>query len=1354
MAATETVTCSATTEADIIAGGTGGETIVITLTGNEWADDVDTIDNRRNLLIDSLTTNSEPAQWAKVTAALKAAGAAAVTRDSNTQVTINLPDVAGYDITANQIITVNPALGVLRYQANTINPVQTFALTADTAAMLSGTATAGINEKGIVDGYKTLIITLTNETWKTDFEKDSDLLDDLFEALQAGSEVAEWDEVINTLKANPASVITRNSDTMITITLPPVAGYDITAMQTITVNLPTTILTSGVALQGAAPSLTISPIQTVATLGGSVLTPPTTETQIIGGGKDIIITLTDNTWSGEVETILTDGNLLFDMLEASSESAEWAKVIDGIKTAGSISRDSATQLTITLQAIAGYNILADQTINVQIPSSLLENTNLPLLNSLSFKITANEAAALTGTVIDPTTPATEADILAGGKTIILTLTNNTWQPDVVSSSTKRLQLINDLTAAGAEAAQWDNVLTAIKDAADPASVIKRTSNTMVTITLPAVTNYNISADQTITASIDPSLLTTAPAGPLVVAPSFTIKPIAPTATVTGTVISATPVESDIVGGGKTIILTLTNDTWASDIASDQTKREDLLDGFVAGGLEAAQWNNVITAAKTAALANPASVIVRTSDKIVTIILPATAAYHITADQTVSVLIPATDLIVASADVTPSPASFKISQLAATISGTIISTFTSKESIVSGGKTIIVTLGSGTWATDIVTTQAKRDALLNGFVAGGAEAGQWTNVITAAKTAAVTNAAAVIARTSDKVVTITLPAVAGYAITGDQTITLTIPANALTNGGGTLAATPTITIATTSVITAAVTGTVTTLATTEGDILNGGRTIIVTLTNATWATDVATEKTKRDALITGLATSAEAVQWAKVQTALKADATRVVRNSDTQVTITLPPTAGYNVVASQSVTLTIPKAILLQSGMVPTADVAAAPSFTVTAVSPLAAITAGSINASDINIGGKTIAITLTNDIWATDVASNTTKREALINGLVTAATDKTQWAKVITELKANPTAVVRNSNTLVTITLPAVSSYANTASETITLTVPTSVLSLASANLVAAPSITIGMNGSATLAGTIITAPPTAADIVAGGKTIVINLTNDTWAADITTDATKYAALYGGLVASTETTQWSKVIALLGGTNITRNSNTMVTITLPPVANYAIKTNQSIKLTIPAGKSILNLTNAAVEVTPTMLVKVAMSDLLTGTNLDNLFNSGVYADKIQVNVPPKYINSVTVYHNPLGTTPVVTSIEVLAEVGTAKVVAIANGVTREDTDFVLSSGKRLFVLNFTGLTAPGDIELQVYDANGASLQRAVTIRFATGTTKAITPSTTTIKSSYILNDLVKTPATFNSITAAYQLSDLSVSIIQ
>ncbi len=129
--------------------------------------------------------------------------------------------------------------------------------------------------------------------------------------------------------------------------------------------------------------------------------------------------------------------------------------------------------------------------------------------------THGKAVALTGTV---TSTTYASDIRAGGKTIILTLTSETWVASGGTFDAQRQAIINGLTSASSETNGWNNEVKAKIAVTD----VVRTSATVVTITLDAEAGYDTVSPETITVTVPAAALTGA--GALVATPTFTVIP--------------------------------------------------------------------------------------------------------------------------------------------------------------------------------------------------------------------------------------------------------------------------------------------------------------------------------------------------------------------------------------------------------------------------------------------------------------------------------------------------------------------------------------------------------------------------------------------------------------------------------------------------------------------------------------------------------------------------------------------------------------------------------------------------------------------------------------------------------------
>lgn len=141
-------------------------------------------------------------------------------------------------------------------------------------------------------------------------------------------------------------------------------------------------------------------------------------------------------------------------------------------------------------------------------------------NSVNAITISVSSAAITGTA---TASITESDIVTGGKTIIITLTGDTWVTSGATFDGQRANIASGIDSAQSEANGWDAVVKAGIDVGD----VVRTSDTVVTVTLDPEATYDITAQETITVTIPGSALTGA--AQIIATPTFTVDPVGGTA---------------------------------------------------------------------------------------------------------------------------------------------------------------------------------------------------------------------------------------------------------------------------------------------------------------------------------------------------------------------------------------------------------------------------------------------------------------------------------------------------------------------------------------------------------------------------------------------------------------------------------------------------------------------------------------------------------------------------------------------------------------------------------------------------------------------------------------------------------
>ena len=308
------------------------------------------------------------------------------------------------------------------------------------------------------------------------------------------------------------------------------------------------------------------------------------------------------------------------------------------------------------------------------------------------------AAAVTGTIGDG---ATEQEVRDGNGTILVTLTDDTWVASGATFDAQRQNIINGLVAADSQTYGWNNEVKAKLGV----TAVVRTSDTLVTITIPAgdVADYRIVTNEVITTTVPATAIGGAA---LVATPTTTITGTVESAAVSGTLGGSGGTAPEIVAGGETVIITLTNTAWVTAGATFNAQRQNILDGLVADDSDVNGWN---------AMAFAVGDVVRTSGTIVTITLSAESGYAIPSAETVTTTVPASAIVYAASLVAPE--TFTISPAAFATSGTRVST-----AINLSGVTDLAYCAIG-WETTLPTNTA---VAIETSVDGGASYSTATN----------------------------------------------------------------------------------------------------------------------------------------------------------------------------------------------------------------------------------------------------------------------------------------------------------------------------------------------------------------------------------------------------------------------------------------------------------------------------------------------------------------------------------------------------------------------------------------------------------------------------------------------------
>ena len=1145
----------------------GEGTIIITLLDDEW---IDPITTARQAIINGLdSAQAETFGWdARVKANM---GVGSVIRTSATVVTVTVSstEVSTFRIASNETVTVTVPISALVYSGTPIVATPTITITAAVESLaVTGTLSDGGTEAEIRSGGETVILTLTNTKWKSSgvpFNGARQAIIDGLDSAQAGT--FGWNNEVRD-KLSVDTVI-RTSDNVVTITLSAQSAYEITATETITNTSPISALLYGTSLTGS-PTFEITVVEITADITGTI-GDGATEEEVRDGDGTIIITLTGDTWVDPITSVrqaIIDG-----MDSAQAETNGWnSKVRDAISV-GSVIRTSDTVVTITVSSteVDLFRLASNETITVTVPSSALETSSVDEVGTPTILITAVvESIAITGSLSDG---GLEAEIVAGGETVVITLTNVKWITLASGFNTYRQNIINGMDSDGAGANGWD---ARVKTGIGVSNVV-RTSDTVVTITFPAISLYSITSSETVTVTVPAAALMY---GALIVAsPTFVMTPDASVA-ITGTIGNGAT-EQEVRDGSGTIIVTVTNDTFEGPGAAFDAVRQGIIDGIDSAQSEANGWDAKVKGTITV------NSVVRTSATVVTVTVSAAAVsdFRITSNETVTVTVPGSALVLTPGNIVATPTILITSATeSAAVTGTLSDGGTEGQ-IRAGSETIVITLTNTKWVL-VGDFDAQRQSIINGLDSGGVEVGGWNNEVRD------TIDVSTVVRTSDTVVTITLPVLSSYSITANETITVTVPSSALVYSVD-LAATPTFTI-TFEGITAAVTGTLGDGAT-EQEVRDGGQTIIITLSEDTWESGT-TFDAQRQAILNGLdSAQSEAFGW-DAEVKVRMNVYSVVRTSDTIVTITVSSAAvsDFRIDSNETITATVPAdAIVLGAS-----PVVASPTFQVTAASEVAALSntlSDGGTEAQINAGAEVLVITLTNTKWISITDGFDAQRQGILDGMNSDGAEAAGWDATVPS-GVGVSNVVRTSDTVVTITFPAIAGYEITATETITVTVPTAALAYG-ANLVSTPTFAITPTSvTAAVTGTL-GGGGTEQEVRDGGETVIITLSEDTWVAGGTFDGQRQNIISGLDSAQGETFGWNNEVRdRLNVYSVVRTSDTIATVTVSSaaVSAFRITSNETVTVTVPVTALTSGVTGVTASPTFTVTASVE-SAALTGT---------------------------------------------------------------------------------------------------------------------------------------------------------------
>lgn len=386
---------------------------------------------------------------------------------------------------------------------------------------LGGSVFPAVSEAQIKAGGQTITLTLDSAEWADDAITTNKSV--LLSSFVAATENDKWATVMGKV-----TMIDKSADSRtITIKLSE-SEYDINANQKITVTIPAKLIKGAVKPVLAKDTINVAAVSNlgVALMNGTTSVTSFSQNDIKAGTAKIIITLTGGgKFTSDVDSSTEKKNAILNGLKATYNTAEWSDVL----SKATLTQNSDSKLTITLND-ADYEPLGNEVISVTIPAKvasgyIIDGAVNNAVYSGKITIYSDISAALSGTLVS--TPVTEADIVAGSETLVITLTNGKWASDIASNATVSKALFDGLTVSPTvstnDTNSWKNKVLAILKATD----IKINSDTEIEITLPAAAGYAISADQSIVVNIPSACIAGGIKDKLTAAQSIKIINIAP-----------------------------------------------------------------------------------------------------------------------------------------------------------------------------------------------------------------------------------------------------------------------------------------------------------------------------------------------------------------------------------------------------------------------------------------------------------------------------------------------------------------------------------------------------------------------------------------------------------------------------------------------------------------------------------------------------------------------------------------------------------------------------------------------------------------------------------------------------------
>lgn len=281
-----------------------------------------------------------------------------------------------------------------------------------------------VPEGSIVNGGTGIEIVLKDAKW-ADVDSDKNIRDRFFNGFSVDSDISQWSNVVDRLIADGGGTAINEAKDTLTFYLPKTVGYDISEDQSISLEIPPEAIDGAINPIEANGNIIIKPTIT-ANISGDVVDNIVREKDLVDGGVEIVVTLLDGNWIGNInKDDLIDGF-------GDDTNTNWDKIKTEYKTNGKFTRNSSKEVTLTLPPVDTVDLgNSKEDISLVIPKELIQGASIDVVATPIFSIYPN-ILKVGGQAVGS---SDEVSLLAPDYRIVDD-SQNTWIIDIITGTLK------------------------------------------------------------------------------------------------------------------------------------------------------------------------------------------------------------------------------------------------------------------------------------------------------------------------------------------------------------------------------------------------------------------------------------------------------------------------------------------------------------------------------------------------------------------------------------------------------------------------------------------------------------------------------------------------------------------------------------------------------------------------------------------------------------------------------------------------------------------------------------------------------------------------------------------------------